>query len=247
MSLLGPTPAWVEGGLSTEDVDFLVTLVRELAPRIVVEIGVGAGTSSAALLFALDWLPEYELRYLFSADIQPTCYFDARRRTGAAVAEMYSVHRALWNLDAHTDARRLAETFEGGSVDLGWIDADHRHPWALFDLLYLAPVMRPQAWIALHDIDLPRLYPQFPSHGPMWLFEAWPFERRVSATSTNIGAVRLPDDLGALVPMALELLRRPLEAPHDGEGLAPVFAPVEAAARRLARPAGRPRGVRHRP
>ncbi len=248
-------PAWVQGGISTADAEFLLELVLDLAPESVLELGVAAGTSSAALLFALDRFqpedPEWWLPYgLVSVDVRETCYFDERHETGSAAIEMYPEPRAAWEKDFESDARRFREWWtaeEFALFDLAFIDADHRHPWALFDLLHLAPVLRPGAWVALHDIDLPRLYPEFPSHGPMWLFEAWPFEKRAAAGSSNIGAVRLPENLGELVPMALELLRRPWEAKTTAEGLAPVFAPVETAARRLSRPAGRPRGERTRP
>jgi hypothetical protein len=73
-------------------------------------------------------------------------------------------------------------------------------------------VVRPGSWIALHDVELPRLYPQFQVHGPQWLFEAWPFNKIHGLDgSLNIGAVQLPPDLERLVPMALDLLRRPWE------------------------------------
>lgn len=244
-------PAWVQGGLSTEDAEFLLELVLTMAPYRIVELGVAAGTSSAALLFALDRATEEaDSGELWSLDVCETCYFDATRPTGAAVAEMYPAHRAYWYpstdpLGAHRFSAGWPATF-----DLAFIDANHGHPCPLFDLLHLAPALQPRAWVALHDIDLPNLGPHYAGagSGAMWLFEWWPFEKfRLLGAVSNIGAVRLPADLGALVPMALELLTRPCEAAVPAEGLPPVFAPVEAAARRLAqcRP-GRGHRDRHR-
>ena len=199
-------PGWVTGGLSTEDAEFLVELVLAEEPVHVLELGVAAGTSSAALLFALDQLPED--RQLTSVDVRPTCYFDQARAVGAAVAEMYPGHATRWVLNTNADARRLRATVGPGTVDVALIDANHQHPWPLLDLLHLAPLLRQGAWVALHDIALPVLYPQFQSHGAMWLFEAWPGETWVSLDSENIGAVRLPADLRTLVPMAQGLLAR---------------------------------------
>src|SRR5690606_413497 len=166
-----------------------------------------------ALLFALDQLPAGTRdRVLYSGDIQRTCYFDASRQTGAAVQELYPGHRATWHLDTNTDARRVRAALVPGSVDLCFIDANHYHPWPLLDLLQIAPLLRPEAWVVLHDIELPRLHPRFQAHGPQWLFEAWPFNKiHGLGGSENIGAVQLPADLTSLVPMALNLLERPWE------------------------------------
>ena len=214
---LAPPPAWVQGGISTEDAAFLGELVAKLEPAHVLELGVAAGTSSAALLYALDQLPP--ARTLTSVDVRPTCYFDQSRAVGAAVAEMYPRHETCWRLLTSSDARRLGTTLPPGSVDLAFIDANHHHPYPLLDLLHLTPALRPGAWVALHDIALARLYPQFPSHGAEWLFEAWPAETWVSLDSENIGAVRLPADLGGLVPMAQALLAKRWEQAPSREAL----------------------------
>jgi len=241
-------PAWVQGGISSQDAVFLLELVRATAPYRIVELGVAAGTSSAVLLFALDRATEdIDSGELYSLDVRETCYFDASRQTGAAVAEMYPAHRAAWLRDTDPiGARRFSVDRWVAVFDLAFIDATHDHPCPLLDLLYLAPALRPRAWVALHDIDLPNLDPNEGS-GAMWLFEAWPFTKfRPLSGVSNIGAVQLPDDLGLLVPMALDLLTWPMnDAPH-AEGLAPVFAPIEAAARRRGRPDRRARAERHR-
>src|SRR5690606_26338062 len=171
-------PAWVQGGCSHGDVEFLLELVTAIDPALVLELGVASGTSSAALLFALDQLPAGTRdRVLYSGDIQRTCYFDASRQTGAAVQELYPGHRATWHLDTNTDARRVRAALVPGSVDLCFIDAYLYHPCPLLHLLQIAPRLRPEAWVVLHDIELPRLHPRFQAHGPQWPFEAWPFNK----------------------------------------------------------------------
>ena len=231
-------PAWVEGGISGGDAAFLLELVARVQPVRVLEIGVAAGTSSAALLYALDQLPGG--RELISADIRGACYFDPARPTGAAVAAMYPQHRAQWQLDVHTDGRRLRQSLPAASIDLILIDADHRHPWPLLDVLHLAPSAAPGAWIALHDIRLPELYPQYPHYGPLRLFRAWPGATVAGAgDAANIGAVQLPHDLRELVPMALDLLAQPWEhTPRAADvALPPVFGPVSAVLQPRLRPA----------
>jgi len=130
---------------------------------------------------------------------------------------MYPSYRTTWTLDTSTDARRLAQWLPPESVDLLFIDANHSHPWPLIDLLHLSRVARPEAWIALHDIELPQLNPKYQVYGPQWLFEAWPFNKvHGTGPSRNIGAVQLPPDLRSLVPMAVRLLDRAWEhAPSE--------------------------------
>ena len=240
---LRPPPAWVQGGCSLGDLAFLADRVAVAQPHLVVEVGVAAGTSSAALLAALDQLPPP--RRLVSVDVRATCYFDASKAVGAAVDEMYPTYQTRWIQDFDSDARKLGLTMPLGGVDFAFIDANHHHPFPLLDVLHLAPVMRPGAWIALHDIELPRLYPQFQSHGPMWLFEVWPGEKlRGTGDAENIGAVQMPADLETLVPMACALLERKWEGQPAGLEYSittPAFAAVHAAMRRrrLPPPGGR--------
>lgn len=209
--ILARRPAWVQGGISGGDSEFLLELVSGVAPATVLELGVASGASSAALLFALDQLGPGN-RTLRSCDVRGTCYFDPERATGSAVEEMYPQRRTPWLLDTNSDARRIGLVVPAGSIDLTFIDANHSHPWPLLDLLHVTRVARPQSWIALHDIELPKLHPQYQVHGPQWLFEAWPFNKIHGVDdSMNIGAVQLPADLRDLIPMSLELLDRPWE------------------------------------
>jgi predicted O-methyltransferase YrrM len=203
-------PSWVRGGCSHGDVEFLLEMVMGTSPRLVLELGVASGTSSAALLFALDQLPTSETgRLLYSVDVRPECYFDVSRATGAAVADLYPQHRTVWQLNTDCDARRITSLLPPGSVDLCFIDANHCHPWPTIDLLHVAPLVRQQGWIVLHDIELPRLHPQFQVHGPQWLFEAWPFNKiHGVGDSINIGAIQLPASLSDITETALALIAR---------------------------------------
>lgn len=234
-------PAWSTGGISTGDAEYLAVLVAAAQPEIVVEIGVAAGTSSAALLFALDQLPGAG-RLLISVDTRSTCYFDRTHPTGAAVAEMYPQHRTSWYCRTPCDARQISGHVTTGSIGLIFVDGNHDHPWPLLDVLHLAPYLKPGAWIALHDIALPRLFPQYQTFGPMWLFERWPpldKHQAVDPDAQNIGAIRLPADLRELIPVAVDLLQRhpwetiPTRADVD---LPDVFAPVSAALKPRLRP-----------
>ena len=203
------------------------SFVQHEQPTTVVEIGVAAGTSSAALLYALDQLPG--ARTLYSVDCNRSCYFDPRRRLGAAVAEMYPNHRARWILHPGIDSRHAVAQIR--DYDLAFVDANHHHPYPLLDVVHLASVMRPGAWIALHDLELPRLYPEWQSHGPMWLFELWPGAKvHGQGDAENIGAVQLPPDVRTLLAPFKALLARPWEQTPTLAEVSPlpgVFAGLE--------------------
>jgi hypothetical protein len=106
-------------------------------------------------------------------------------------------------------------------LEVAFIDADHRHPLVLLDLLRLAPYMRPDGWIILHDIQLGTLTreamnagrktPFEPVYGVEWLFNHWPF-RKISGG--NIGAVQLPQEKSTLIPFALRMMSVPFETPQ---------------------------------
>lgn len=196
-----------------DEAEFIDWLVGDVRPQSAVEIGVAAGVSSAALLLALDRLPEVAAgRTLHSCDITGRCYFDEQRHIGEATPAMYPTARARWLLNTDCDARRLAGRLPEHSVDLTFIDANHYHPWPLLDVLHMTQLARPRSWVVLHDIALPRLHPSLQVYGVQWLFEEWPLDR-ISGTgkSANIGAIRLPADAAQLTGFAVDLLQRTWE------------------------------------
>lgn len=228
---LGLAPDWVRGATPRGDAEFLIEMVTTHAPETMVEVGVASGVSSAVLLYALDRLPDIpDGRRLYSCDIHPVCYFDAAHATGEAVATMYPHSRAQWTLDTNSDTRRLSQSMAPGSVDLVFIDANHYHPWPLLDLLHMTVLLRPGAWVILHDTNLPIVAPTCNVWGAKWLFDAWPFEKVAGAGSArNIGAVRLPVDLTSLLPFAADLVERPWEfAPTPWHVALPApFEPIQ--------------------
>ena len=207
-----PAPAWAAGALPRHDATFLVDIIHANQASTIVEIGVASGVSSAVILSALDALPNPASRTLRSCDIVSRCYFDSQYATGEAVQSIYPNARAQWVLNTDLDTRRLSQTTAPGSIDLLLIDANHYHPWPLLDLLHLSVAAKPWSWVVLHDINLPVLSPAFQAWGAKWLFDAWPLAKITGGGADgNIGAVQLPGDPRALIPMAERLLRRPWE------------------------------------
>ncbi len=205
-------PDWAKGHIAHDDAMFLYEMIKAVSPKTVLELGVASGTSSSAILYTLDQLTDPQRRKLISADVRQTCYFDPSRATGEAVSTMYPAAVAQWQLWTSHTAHRLLAELAPGSVDLLFIDANHSHPWPTLDLLHLAPVMKPGAWVVLHDVELPHLHPQYQAWGPNFLYEAWPFNKvHEQGGTANIGAVQLPPHLPDVIPVALSLLERTWE------------------------------------
>lgn len=224
-------PSWATGYVSGSDAAFLAEMIAAVRPRLMVEIGVASGASSAAILQALDALPHPQNRVLLSCDVRATCYFDEAYETGQACRGMYPAPKAGWQREFASDARQLREILASGSVDLTFIDANHAHPWPLLDLLHTTAFAKPGSWVVLHDIDLPVQHPEYQVFGPRWLFGAWPFNKvKGVGRWTSIGAVQIPDNLSQLVSPALSLLDRPWEqAPTAAHAMLPAaFASVQA-------------------
>ena len=105
--------------------------------------------------------------------------------------------------------------FRNEKFSFAFIDANHKHPAPTADLLWLLPALAPGAWVALHDINLPRVAEVYGEYhngekvpwadrGAKELFDGWPWEkisgRAIGSriVGSNIGAIRIPSDVSVL-------------------------------------------------
>jgi predicted O-methyltransferase YrrM len=208
------------GGIGSRDYFFLTALVSILAPRRVIEIGTLTGFSTAIIAAAI-----HRQHGAASApitvetiDADTHCSIDRTRLIGFEIPEL--IPDLVSNVRLHTgrDSDFVSQIAAPGEFGLAFIDADHRHPWPLLDVLRLAPYVESGGWILLHDIQLGsygeaergagRQLEGGTPYGAEWLFERWPFRK---IRSFHIGAVELPSRLDALIPFALELVSEPFE------------------------------------
>ena len=141
---------------------------------------------------------------------------DQTQPTGFEIAEVFGEFASMIRVHAPKDARFVSQIAEPNELELAFIDADHRHPLPLLDLLQLAPCMRPGSWVLLHDTRLGTLTrqeidagckPMFgPAYGAEWLFAHWSFPK---VSGGNIGVAQLSVEKGALIPFALQMMRIP--------------------------------------
>ena len=207
------------GGIGSRDYFFLTCLVSILAPRRVIEIGTLTGFSTAIIAAAIHRQHGNRSEITVETiDSQTHCSIDQTRPIGFEIPDL--IPNLVSTVRVHTGResdliREIASPHEFG---LAFIDADHRHPWPLLDVLRLAPFVQSGGWILLHDIQLgtygkaereagKELEGGTP-YGAEWLFERWPFRK---IRSFHIGAIELPRGKDALVPFALELMEEPFE------------------------------------
>jgi predicted O-methyltransferase YrrM len=148
----------------TWELQSLVSEVRALRPRTVVEIGTHRGGTLACWAAVAD-----PGAHLVSIDLPNevdglgTTEDDLRRlravlRPGQRLSAIRADSHAASTLD------RLREVLGGAAVDLLWIDGDHLEEGARQDVRMYAPLVRPGGMVALHDIHPDPAFPRNQSH-----------------------------------------------------------------------------------
>src|SRR4051794_26169725 len=148
------------GGIGSRDYFFLTCLVSILAPRRVIEIGTLTGFSTAIIAAAIDHqygagLPSGRKGITVDTiDSQTHCIIDESRPIGFEIPDLIPDLVSTVRIHTGRDSDVVREIAKPREFGLAFIDADHRHPWPLLDLLRLVPYLQSQAWIVLHDIQL---------------------------------------------------------------------------------------------
>lgn len=207
------------GRIEVSDCLFLTAFVSILAPPRVVEIGTLGGFSAAIIAAALRWQHGEEgAPRVDTIDNSAQCLIDETRSTGFEITESFPELAPMIRIHIPHDSTIVSELAERDELELVFIDANHRHPMPLLDLLRLAPYMKPGGWILLHDTRLGTMGREaskngeasrwVTAYGAEWLFDYWPFPK---ISGGNIGAIQLPNDKSALIPFALRLMSIPFE------------------------------------
>jgi predicted O-methyltransferase YrrM len=212
------------GGIGSRDYFFLTALVSILAPKRVIEIGTLTGFSTAIIAAAIDRQhgaasPPITVETI---DADTHCMIDTTRPIGFEIPHLVPNLVAKVRIHTGRESNFVSQIAARGEFGLAFIDADHRHPWPLLDVLRLAPYVENGGWIVLHDIqlgscgqaerDAGRPLEGGTPYGAEWLFERWPFRK---IRSFHIGAIELPARREELVPFALDLMQEPFELRGD--------------------------------
>ena len=218
------------GGIGSRDYFFLTCLVSILAPRRVIEIGTLTGFSTAIIAAAIyrqhgGGLPSGRNAITVETiDADTHCSIDRSRPIGFEIPDLIPDLASTVRLHTGRESDFVRTIASPGELGLAFIDADHRHPWPLLDVLRLAPYIQSRGWFVLHDIQLGshgqaeraagKPLEAGTPYGAEWLFERWPFRK---IRSFHIGAIELPSRNAALIPFALELMNQPFEVSGETE------------------------------
>lgn len=207
------------GGISAHDYFFLTALVSILAPRRAIEIGTLTGFSAAIIAAAIHRQHGNSGEIsVETIDACTQCIIDETRTVGFEIPALIPDLAATVRVHTGRESDFARELAAHDELGLAFIDADHRHPWPLLDVLQLAPYIQSGGWIVLHDIQLGThgqklrdagqpLGSETP-YGAEWLFDHWPF---LKIRSFHIGAIELPSRKADLIPFALSMMKQPFE------------------------------------
>jgi predicted O-methyltransferase YrrM len=212
-------PGRPPGGISAQDYFFLTAFVSILAPHRVIEIGTLTGFSAAIIAAAISRQHgNVDAICVETIDAAAQCIVAETRPVGFEISELIPELVSTVRVHPQRKSDFVRHLSAMGKFDLGFIDANHRHPWPLLDMLRLAPALQPGGWIVLHDIQLATygqeqreagqaLEGETP-YGAERLFNGWPFRK---IRSRHIGAIELPLSHRALIPFAVSLMNEPFE------------------------------------
>lgn len=213
--LYAQKPSWASGSISHFDARFLFRCALGAGAAVGVEIGTASGFSTVFLCHAMNFASKVDLApqdfRLISYDRDPYFYVDPSRLVGDATREVLSEplldHVSFRN---PATAIELRAEHEPDTIELLFIDANHKNPWPTLDLLASLDSLRPGATVLLHDINLPVRLPEFADWGAKHLFDDLDVEKEADPGDDvpNIGRIVVPDDKETLREQLLQILFR---------------------------------------
>jgi predicted O-methyltransferase YrrM len=206
-------PEWATGHISRRDARFLFRRLLETAPGVVIEIGTATGVSTAIICHGAKTAAaagkgpaDFEVH---TYDISTRFYANREKRVGDAAREMLD-SELLEHVSFHAPATAatVREQHSPDSIEFAFIDAAHKHPWPVLDLIAMLTCLRPGADVLLHDINLPQLTEENKVFGAHLLYEGLDVEKEADdgAPIPNIGRIRIPDDKAKLREELLALM-----------------------------------------
>ncbi|MCD2183567.1 class I SAM-dependent methyltransferase [Rhizobium sp. GN54] len=140
-------PTWCKSDQTLTDAATLMAFAQYAKPKTMLEIGSSAGEGAAALLYATRELHSH----LHGLDLSPTVYYDKSKPIGSVVFEAFPGFAERYTVK--TGVRCDAVPTIDAKFDLVHIDANHSHPWGVYDFLWALPSLNQGALVAFHDAN----------------------------------------------------------------------------------------------
>ena len=139
--------------MTRDQTGFLCGLLRDHKPRKILELGVAAGGTTAAILKCIESL-SLDSR-MYSVDLNERLYYENDKQTG------YVAMGVLDNSEKKPNHQfmlggYLPECLDeiGAGIDFAIIDTVHSLPGELLDFAALVPFLEDKAVVVLHDVTL---------------------------------------------------------------------------------------------
>lgn len=203
------------GGIDFHTAGHLLSLIEATKPVNLVEIGVASGASTCLILRLLEKMNSTAV--LSSFDIGRTVFQAPDMAIGHLVRETFPEGTPAWRLNTGMMSSDVARTIEG-KADFVFIDANHEHPWPAIDTLMAISFTKPGCLILHHDINLPRIRPEFDSWGAAHLYDEWPGHKQSYPTDSlaTSGAIVLNKSASKNAEILMDIIEG-----HPSEGKIP--------------------------
>jgi predicted O-methyltransferase YrrM len=191
-------PEWVSREISNPEAQCIALELKNIKAVRGLEIGSASGFSAACIYGQLKANSPKNAK-LSCFDLNEKCYYDNNHNTGDAAWEIHGKTANISITTGVTSADIPNPPAGEELYDFLFIDANHRNPWAAFDLLSLGRYLKDGALVALDDVNM--MYnPKFRDcNGGRDIYRCWQGEKWRYKTHSNIGFVKLGDHKDMLV------------------------------------------------
>ncbi|WP_258222378.1 class I SAM-dependent methyltransferase [Brachyspira hampsonii] len=163
-------------------------------------------------------MKDFDNSKLYSIDYSKYYFADSTKECGHFVYEHFNNLTNKWELYTGGIAAKFIEKI-GGNIDLCILDTMHLLPGEILDFLMVLPFLKKNATVIIHDVILSHFDPfYYPMSSCNMLFSSlkgekytieYDNDRNLFCGITNIGAVRLDDDILDRVTDYFYLLTNP--------------------------------------
>ncbi len=161
------------GSVAVDELEFFRSVIAAERPASFIEIGTASGLSGG---FLARFLAANGGRRLVTLDYEDWFFGDRSQPTGFQIDAVKGDAAVEVERFAGISLLDLPERVTG--FDMGFVDANHQHPWPLLDTLLLHPRMPRGGKLFHHDLKLYRDDGHFNSIGPKHCFDQFPDSRR---------------------------------------------------------------------
>ncbi len=184
----------------------LLRAIEQHRPLGFIELGTSSGLSTGLLALMLH---DNGGERLVSVDASEAVYRDETRPTGFLVSEIYDADRV--SVDLRSPMTSLDVALWDDKFEMGFVDANHQHPWPVIDTLCLLPRLNGPKVLFHHDLNVYKKQRNANGVGPKFLFDQFPESHRTryAANGGNLFSLSLDLPVEQLEAIAAEAFLLP--------------------------------------